>query len=85
VPSDPQECAASLEAAAGRLAGALAAVTIGPTEWAGDAATRFHTELARQRVQLGFAAEQLRRLAAAVRSGSADLGASVVRPPVVVR
>jgi hypothetical protein len=84
-PLDPLECAARLDAAAARLADALAAVTIGPAEWVGDAAIRFHTELAQHRVQLGFAATGLRRLAATVRAGVADVGVVVVRPPVVSR
>jgi hypothetical protein len=63
--------AAQLDGAAARLAGALDAVTVGPTDWSGDTAEQFRAELDHQRRQLVGVADALRRQAALARATAA--------------
>lgn len=73
---DPDAClraAAQLDGAAYRLAQALDAVTVGPTEWSGTTAERFLAELDDQRRQLAGVADALRRQASLARTAASQL------------
>ena len=73
---DPDAClqaAAQLDVAAYRLAQALDAVTVGPTEWSGTTAERFLAELDHQRRQLAGVADALRRQASLARTAATQL------------
>jgi hypothetical protein len=65
--------AAQLDGAAGRLAAALDAVTVGPTDWSGTTAEQFRAELDHQRQQLRGVADALRRQAALARAAAAQI------------
>ncbi len=67
------QAAAQLDGAAARLAGALDAVTVGPTDWSGTTAEQFRAELDQQRRQLTSVADALRRQATAARATAAQL------------
>jgi hypothetical protein len=66
-----EQGAARLDAVAGRLSAALDGVTIGPTDWTGTAAERFHDDLAARRDELARVAATLRQQAAAARAAAA--------------
>jgi hypothetical protein len=68
-----EQGAARLEGVASRLAAALDAATIGPTDWAGTAAERFQDDLDAQRRTLAGVVHALRRQAALARVAAAQL------------
>ena len=72
-PSALDQGAARLEGVASRIASALDAATIGPTDWTGTAAERFQDDLDAQRRTLAGVAHALRRQAALARAAAAQL------------